>query len=228
VLILETAWILGTCFGAAPQISEGRLLYNDASIGKNGIACSTCHSTSENEEKDGDGLLRPGGSLFGVARRKFWRGDAKRSTYPTLADAVDVCLQLFQGGTPLPPKERSALEAFLKSISPRETTVVIQPSLEADLDYDRDKYKGGDGDAGRALFFKACHSCHPKGGQGIAPSIKGKTFAEVARKVREGNGLLRGARVGSEWMPFFGLNRLDNKQLADIAAYVASLSPSGP
>ena len=41
-------------------------------------------------------------------------------------------------------------------------------------------------------------------------------------KVREGNGLLRGARKGTEWMPFYGSNRLKDKEVADIAAWVTT------
>jgi mono/diheme cytochrome c family protein len=211
--------------GAQPDANDGRALFFDPGIGQNGVACATCHATLENGAKDGDGLIRSGGTMYGVAKRKYWRGDQKRTAYPTLADAVDVCVQMFQGGSALQGRERLAMDAFLKSISPKaDTPIQIDPELEADLDYAREKYMGGDADAGRGLFFKACSSCHPKGGEGVGPSIRGKSVADVAKKVREGNGLIRGTRKEAEWMPFYGANRLKDKQLADIAAWVSAQS----
>lgn len=210
---------------AAPDVSEGRALFNDPGLGKNGVSCAMCHAVVENEAKDGDGLVRSGHTLFNVAKRKFWRGDAKHTAHPTLADAVDVCVQLFHGGAPLEGKQRVALDGYLKSLSKKDEdpALVLEPALEADLDYAREKYKGGDADAGRALFFRACSVCHPKGGEGIGPSLKRRTFADVARKVREGNGLMRGSRKGTDWMPFYGRDRLSDKQIADLGAFVATL-----
>ncbi len=211
---------------APPDVAEGRKLFNDPSIGKNGVACVTCHATVANEEKDGDGLLRPGFSLWGAAQRPFWRFDEKRSSFPTLADAVDVCVQIFQGGEPLVGKKRVALTQYLKSISPlpKQTPPKIETSLMADLNYNRAQYQNGDADAGRALFYAACHSCHPHGKSGIGPAINDKSVAELAAKIREGNGMLRGARNGCDWLPAFGANRLSDGQIADIAAYVVTLA----
>lgn len=194
-------------------------------MGRNGVSCATCHSTVQDEGREGDGLRRAGHSLFGVAYRPYWRGDVKRASHPTLADAVDICVQLFQGGSNLEGRDRMAFLAYLKSVSPTKPQPVLrlEPSLEADLNYDREKYRGGDADGGRTLFFKTCHACHPRGASGLGPSLRGKTLADIAKKAREGNGLLRGARKAAEWMPFFGLDRLTDKELADIAAYVGTL-----
>jgi mono/diheme cytochrome c family protein len=210
---------------AQPDANEGRALFYNPGLGNNGVACATCHAAVENESKDGDGLIRPGATLWGVAKRKSWRGDAKRTSYPTLAEAVDVCVQMFQGGAPLSGRERAAMDAFLKSISPKaDPVLVIEPALEADLDYNREKYMGGDAEAGRVLFYKACNACHPRGGQGVGPPVRGKSVPDVAKKVREGNGLLRGSRKGSDWMPFYGTNRLSDRQVADLGTWIAGLS----
>lgn len=210
---------------APPDLADGRAAFNDPGIGKYGVACATCHATVQNEEKEGDGLIRPGAPLWGVAKRKYWRGDEKKSAYPTLADAVDVCVQMFQGGPPLTGRERLAIDTFLRALGPKDPQppLKIEPELEADLNYDREKYHGGDVERGRRVFFRSCHACHPKGGEGVAGSLRGKSIAEVATKVREGNGMLRGTRKGSDWMPFYGANRLSDKQVADIAAYVGAL-----
>ena len=114
--------------------------------------------------------------------------------------------------------------AFLESISPKRgmAPVAIQPALEANLDYERDKYRGGDSARGRTLFFAACHSCHPMGGAGLGPALRGKALGDVAKKVREGNGLLRGKRIEGTWHAFYGKDRLTDMQVADIASYVAN------
>src|SRR5207244_3470512 len=111
------------------------------------------------------------------------------STLRTLKEAVDVCVQIFQGGSPLEPDQARPLDAYLHAISPhpREPPLEIKPALEATLDYDRPKYHGGDETRGRALFYRACHSCHPRGGKGLAPPIAGLPVPDQARKAREGN-----------------------------------------
>jgi mono/diheme cytochrome c family protein len=99
----------------------------------------------------------------------------------------------------------------------------IQPALEATLDYHRERYQGGNADRGRLLFFRACHSCHPRGAAGLGPALTGTPPDSVARAVREGNGLMRGARKPGAWAPFFGKDRLNDQQVADVAAFVATL-----
>lgn len=216
---------MSLALGASPR-AEGRKIFNDPSVGKSGVACAHCHATVKNELKKGDGLIRAGHTLWGVAKRKYWRGDRERRFHANLGDAANVCVQIFQQGAPLQGAQRKALTAYLRSISKktrRQPALQLTTALEADLDYDRQKYQGGSPTAGRDLFYKACHSCHPHGGLGLGPTLFGKSVPEVARSVREGNGLIRGARRGATWMPAFGLSRLSNEQVADIAAFVASL-----
>jgi mono/diheme cytochrome c family protein len=115
----------------------------------------------------------------------------------------------------------------LETLAPRRAMppLAIQPGLEANLDYDREKYRGGDADRGRRLFFAACSGCHPRGGAGLGPALFGQSVPEVARKIREGNGLLRGAKTEGAWKPFFGKDRLSDAQVADVAAFVSTLPP---
>ena len=214
-----------------PQVRTGRQLFHDPSIGTHGVACARCHSTAANEAVDGDGLLRSGFTLYGVARRPYWRGDTRRQLHARVSEAVDVCVQLFQGGKPLQGAQRRAMTAYLRSISPipgrRQPRSApaprIKTALEADLNYDRSKYRGGDATRGRRLFYRACHGCHPHGQAGVAPSLVGASVADVAQAVREGNGLLRGARRPGAWSPPFGTNRLTHPQVADIAAFIGTL-----
>ena len=211
------------------DVAAGRGLFNDPGVGRHGVACADCHAVVRDEAKDGDGRIRSGQTLWGSARRRFWRGDRRRQLHANVSSAVDVCVQLFQGGAPLKGRRRRALRAYLRSVSPatrrraKMTEPRIKTALEADLNYDRAYYRNGDAKRGRGLFYRACHQCHPHGGAGVAPSILGANVADVAKAVREGNGLLRGARRAGAWSPFFGLGRLSHKQVADIAAFVGSL-----
>lgn len=227
--------LAGLLLARPGDIDAGRRLFNDPGLGQHGVSCATCHSTVRSETQQGDGLLRAGFSLWGVANRPYWRGDTRRQLHLTLADAVNVCVQLFQGGAPLKGRSQRQLAAYLSNISPKTKKRApppsmprIQTALEADLNYDRPKYRGGDAERGRGLFYRACHACHPHGGQGVAPSIRGASLADVAKAVREGNGLLRGARRVGAWSPAFGTNRLTHRQVADIAAYVVGLARAAP
>jgi mono/diheme cytochrome c family protein len=206
-----------------PAVVQGRKLFHSAALGAHGVACGDCHATVEDEATQGDGKLRAGHTLWGVAGRPYWRGDGRKADYPNLKKAADACAKLFQG-TELGGEDGAKLVAFLESISPRrgQPPVVIQPGLEANLDYDRDKYHGGDSRRGRELFFAACHSCHPKGGAGLGPALVGKPTAAIALKVREGNGLLRGKKVDGSWHAFYGKDRLSDAQVADLAAWLQS------
>jgi mono/diheme cytochrome c family protein len=217
------ALLLATAGKGDPTLIKGRQLFFDASIGAHGVSCAQCHATVEDEARDGDGLLRPGHSLWGVASRAYWRGDTRRTAFPTLRKAIDVCVEMFQGGQPLGAEDGLRLAAFLESLGPRrgQPPLILQPALEANLDYDRDPYRGGDALRGRRLFYAACHGCHPNGGPGLGPKIRGTSRPDLVQKVREGNGLLRGARIEGAWMAFFGRDRLSDAQLGDIAAYVA-------
>ena len=61
-------------------------------------------------------------------------------------------------------------------------------------------------------------------GRQVPSGVARATRVAVAAKVREGNGLLRGARRGTEWMPFYGRDRLSDAEVADIAAFVGTIA----
>lgn len=202
-------------------------MFYDPGLGNNGVACVDCHASVQDESVDGDGRIRAGHTLFGVAQRPYWRGDSQRRLLRNLPDTVDVCVELFMGGAPLQGRTRSDLMSYLTSLKLRRRpeALRLETALEADLNYDRPKYRGGDADLGRKLFYRTCHSCHPHGGAGVAPAIFESSLAATAMKIREGNGVLRGARRPGEWMPAYGPDRLSHRQVAHIAAFVLTLAP---
>ena len=211
-----------------PAVDDGRKLFHDPTLGRHGVACATCHATEAREDEDGDGLVRAGHTMASVARRPHWRGDLKRAQHRDLLSAVNVCVQTFQGARPLEGTKGEALVRYLRTLGPKKKrktpALVLEPALEANLDYDRPQYVSGNAESGRPLFYRTCHSCHPHGRSGLGPALVGATRVAVAAKVREGNGLLRGARRGTEWMPFYGRDRLSDAEVADIAAFVGTIA----
>lgn len=73
----------------------------------------------------------------------------------------------------------------------------------------------GDVAAGKAVFEANCNVCHPGGEKGVGPALKGtaKTPDQIRTQVRQGKGA----------MPAFGTEKINDKQLTDLIAYVKSL-----
>ena len=69
--------------------------------------------------------------------------------------------------------------------------------------------------AGKAIFEQNCNACHPGGGQGAGPALKGRslTIDRIQGQVRKGGG----------GMPAFPASKISDQQLSDLAAYVQSL-----
>jgi mono/diheme cytochrome c family protein len=226
VTVLGVSQVPGRGDPARPEsaVVRGKKLFYDAGLGQSGQSCAHCHATVEDEASQGDGLVRAGHTLANVAGRASWRGDARRMSYPTLRRALEACADVFQGAS-LAPDDAARLVSFLESISPKRglPPLVVQPSLAPDLDYDRDEFRGGDAAAGRATFFAACHACHPSGGPGIGPTLRGLAPAAIAAGAREGNGLMRGTRAPGRYAAFFGKDRLRDRDLADVIAFLATL-----
>jgi mono/diheme cytochrome c family protein len=74
-------------------------------------------------------------------------------------------------------------------------------------------------DAGRQVYAQFCDSCHPNGGQGVGPSVRGTEFhakyaedAKLRKLITEGTGRMPGFR------------QLGNQQLDDLIAYIRTLN----
>lgn len=97
--------------------------------------------------------------------------------------------------TPAPAKPPAA--------SPPAKTSVATPAPQA----------AGDPAKGKAIFEANCNACHPGGGQGVGPDIRGKDPNAVKQQVRN----------GGKNMPAFPPSQINDEQLNDLAAYVKSL-----
>lgn len=214
---------------------EGRALFHSSAVSMNGLACIHCHADFD-EKRENDGLLRAAHSLADAASRQTYWGQEIEDPdrYQDIAHAGVVCVETFMRN----PKKLTAqqlvdLQAYLRRINRRPILTPLVPAAGGDLTGEYAGFEGGDKILGRGLFYATCHSCHPNGKAGIAPVAipRDRDAAFYARKVREGNGM---GTVFSSInpnaydpaaglvMPFFGLDRLSNKQLRDIIAYIKS------
>lgn len=66
---------------------------------------------------------------------------------------------------------------------------------------------------GEAVFNGFCNSCHPGGKQGAGPAIIGLSGQQVTTAVRAGKGA----------MPAFGADKITDRQLDDLVAFVNTL-----
>jgi mono/diheme cytochrome c family protein len=175
-----------------PAVVQGRKLFHSAALGAHGVACGDCHATVEDEATQGDGKLRAGHTLWGVAGRPYWRGDGRKADYPNLKKASDACAKLFQGAE-LGGEDGAKLVAFLESISPRRGQRSSPPA-----------------------------KLPPQGRRRPGPGPRGQAHGRHRAQGREGNGLLRGKKIDGSWHAFYGKDRLSDAQVADLAAWLQS------
>ncbi|MDP2662721.1 MAG: c-type cytochrome [Dehalococcoidia bacterium] len=117
----------------------------------------------------------------------------KPAATPTVAPAA---------ASPVPTKPA----ATPTSAPPAATPVPTKPAAAA-----------GDPVAGKAVFDANCTPCHPGGQQGVGPSLVG-----AVGRLGEA-GVRNQVRNGKNVMPPFPDTRINDNQLADLIAYVATL-----
>ncbi len=218
----------------------GRRLFYSPTISTNGLSCADCHADFD-EDKHDDGLIRAGHSLFSAYYRTTWWGKDPEAddAYATIDEAAVVCvLHYMRNKDKLTAQQQLDLRAYLKAISQRVlyTPLAIAPAADQTGAYAG--FGGGNRLNGKALFYAACHSCHPNANAGIAPAPipRDREPAYYARIIREGDGLgavLSGidpnaySYKSGRFSPFFGADRLSDAQIRDIIAYIKSLPPPG-
>jgi mono/diheme cytochrome c family protein len=224
-----------TMRGSAQQ---GRVLFHSSAVSTNGLSCIHCHADFD-EGRRNDGHIRAGHSLYNSASRQNWWGQEPEDPdrYEDIAHASVFCVENFmRNPQKLTAQQLLNLQAYLQEITKHRVKAVLTMAPAADKTGQYSGFDDGDRITGRAIFFAACHACHPNGDAGIAPlSIpRDKPAAFYARKIREGDGLgtaLAGVDPnafdpeGENYMPFFGADRLSNAQIRDLIAFIKSLPP---
>ncbi|MGE5620555.1 MAG: c-type cytochrome [Sphingomonadaceae bacterium] len=131
-----------------------------------------------------------------------------------LVPAAMVAAACAGGAAPEPTTAKPAATAALATQPPATAaSVPTQPSAaQAPAASGAEQ---GDVAAGQAVFNQNCGGCHPGGGSGVGPALRGKNLAAdtIRNKVRTGGGS----------MPAFPQSRISDQQLSDVIAYVQSL-----
>ncbi|MEQ8279349.1 MAG: DM13 domain-containing protein [Deltaproteobacteria bacterium] len=202
----------------------GEAIFTEPNPAGNTFTCSTCHALTE---PAADGVRRVGHALGDA----FHRSTYKNGQLTSLRDAVNTCVTewMLAPAYTETSEDWLTLSAWLEAQSAgvgEEVTIqIVEPPADV---------TGGDPEAGRATFNATCVACHGQDGGGTvrAPGITGLSLDVdyIARRVRT-SGLpdsevyegLTGGR-----MPFWGLDRLSDDELRDIAAFVATADAPEP
>lgn len=72
-----------------------------------------------------------------------------------------------------------------------------------------------EGRRGETVFFENCHKCHPNGRAGLGPALVDKPLPSFMMRLQTRKGLGK--------MPAFGPERISDRQLDDLLAYIKEL-----
>lgn len=210
------------------DLLAGKRIFRSTEISSTGLTCWHCHANF-NEKKTPDDYVRPGHPMFNVGFRSSFR-DWTGKPIQTLEEAISTCMVRWMterkkrgyNGEPAPAHYVRQLAAYLRSeeISPEQKSKPIEPLLDDKLPSDR-MLSLGDPAFGGVVFRKSCDICHKTEGTGPAPSLvrNGYSRYQIAKKVR---GLSSKGLNGLK-MPPFSKDRLSDRQLLNVVAYVYQL-----
>lgn len=211
--------------GYAGDAVAGKKLFRSGDWTATGLTCIHCHADF-NEKKDPDGKVRPGHSLFNAGYRTAYnKWDREKTT--SLDEAIRACMtrwmtaRLDTGNMGVEPAQHHVrqLIAFLRSDEMVQDLKAksIETMWIDQIPSDR-MLKIGDVALGFRIFKRSCETCHASDGTGPAPSLvrNGYSRYHIAKKIRNmGNKGLNGLV-----MPAFQLDRLSDRELINVAAYV--------
>lgn len=204
-------WILGivlsslgiTGFGAGDALN-GAKTFRDPGKGTNGLACSNCHDIPETAN---DGLLRPAHSMVNVlGRPSYWGGTVK-----TFAEAVDFCAGKYLQTGPFSEADKADLESYVAQFgtAPQPPLPLAKRTRKELADVAK---LIPDPERGRQIAETTCMQCHGRRGPGpqLDETLSPSPIIMVV------------VSTGGKIMPFFSTDRLNDQQVADVAAYVAA------
>ena len=213
------------CSSDAPNVEDGRTVYETRIRGGNTFTCATCHALAEPAP---DGFRRPGHPIGEATRRPSYKNGA----ITDLREAVNTCVTHWMNAPELAAGDARwvALEAFLDS----QATLDAAPAIDIEIVPPPADLSGGDEASGRDFFNHACAICHGQDAVGTerAPALAG--FSEldldyIGRRVRtsgpETTGIYDGLTGGR--MPFWSADRISDEELRDVAAFVNMVSLAG-
>ncbi len=221
VALVATAGLVGA--QDAGDVAKGKKIFTDTGD-FDYPSCSHCHATvSVKEELKKTGKVTIAFPVFNTAHRGAYKNN-KKGKYPTSGDAGNTCVKAFQKRDKLPAGDIADLNAFLLTVSPgkdvKQRKIKYRPPVLKNFD-------GGDAAKGKKNVEVFCSTCHGKTDDHIQFELRAGKFnkTRVAMKVRgyirdskRKSGMRFKPNAGS--MSFFAMNRLSDKDLLDIIAYI--------
>lgn len=205
------------------QVARGRQLFYARGMGAVPYACVDCHT--DEPEDPATPALTAGHSLYDAAARGSWYGGRFETR---VVQGAQLCLTERMQAKKLEGDDLEALQAYLASISPsrkapplQEGPPVASSQISAEELAEVRAELGLEGDGGeeilrgRILFARACESCHNEALH-LGPPPK--------RLARPASDLVALLRAGKGSMPPFGLDRISDGDLRDIAAFLQALA----
>ena len=203
----------------------GKKLFRSADWTATGLTCIHCHADF-NEKKDPDGKVRPGHSLFNAGYRTAYNKWDREKTL-SLDEAIWACMTRWitarqeTGNVGVEPAQHHVrqLIAFLRSDEMVQDSKAksIETMWIDQIPSDR-MLKIGDVALGYRIFRRSCEGCHVSDGTGPAPSLvrNGYSRYHIAKKIRN----MDNTGLNGLIMPAFQLDRLSDRELINVAAYV--------
>ena len=231
---------------AHAEISEkaqlGRELFYDPSFGGtldpkkiSGLACANCHADFD-EAVNPDGKIRAGHSIIGVPHRGEAKGGMiKGEMHRRAAGGGGFCYEHFLQRVPsdrvnptaIPEEQAEALMAYFEHVSgdnkgPKFQIRVLDKDGAATA-ADKIVAMKGDSKRGWKLFSRTCNDCHPTARyRGVGSQlVRRKPPKDLDRRLHR---IASYVRKGGFVMPFFSEDRLSDKDVADIIAFLGELT----
>lgn len=211
------------------EAREGQQIFQDRSFGGLPIACADCHADYPDDLRQ-DSRILPGHSLLGAAQRtSTWAGEFTGDQGKPAALGAARCAMLYMDrgssiNDAINSREAESLVAFFSYISTGTEIPLLEwralawPGMK---EFQQDEFServaviyetAGSAEKGAELFRAACWFCHSRTDSRLGPSL-----AAIRRRADE---IPRVVRSGKKSMPFFSTDKLSDRDVADILAYV--------
>ena len=185
-------------------------------------SCAHCHATvSVDQEIKKTGHVSIAFPVWNSHYRGAWKNIPADKGPKSSAEAGNFCVKAFQKREALPRQDLADLDAYIKTLSPDQNVkprkIGYAPKLPENLD-------AGDPEAGKKKLLVYCDACHGKSDEHFQFELKPGKYKKlkIAMKVR-GWVTRKGKPVfkpNAGQMSFWARNRLSDKDLLDIIAYL--------
>ena len=177
------------------------------------MTCGNCHSTVDERlgHQQADGYVRPASTVWNSGQRpNFWGGLAS-----TPGGAAEVCTRKFVDDQGLKAEERTALDAYLRALSPDPQPDYYYSVLYRTIESPVPNPTAGNSKEGEKKMKLHCGSCHDDAR--AAPKLQRALYEPdwIVRRVRWMDG------HESHACPPQRMTRLNDTELRDIVTFLS-------